>query len=152
MISRSSSWRTRSRFGTRCGPSAFRIEVIPGSVQRLLLPSLLPLSILELAIFKPDRTDLDLASINDRSVPGKTFAGEMGIVTGWGAVKEGGPVSHTLQEVYVPILSNSECRDSKYPSNRITNNMMCAGYKDGGKDSCQVSENLHCFFNCSLKL
>ncbi|KAH0950476.1 hypothetical protein HN011_008370 [Eciton burchellii] len=68
---------------------------------------------------------------------GKTFAGEMGIVTGWGAVKEGGPVSHTLQEVYVPILSNAECRDSKYPSNRITNNMMCAGYKDGGKDSCQ---------------
>jgi len=66
----------------------------------------------------------------------------MGIATGWGAVKEGGPVSPTLQEVYVPILSNSECRESKYPSNRITNNMMCAGYKDGGKDSCQVSGDL----------
>lgn len=70
---------------------------------------------------------------------GKTFAGEKGIVTGWGAIKEGGSVSNTLQEVEVPILSNTECRSTKYPSRKITDNMMCAGYKQGGKDSCQVS-------------
>lgn len=73
----------------------------------------------------------------------KTFAGKKGIVTGWGAVKEGGPVSHTLQEVTVPILSNAECRSMKYPSRRITDNMLCAGFKEGGKDSCQVSRKLH---------
>lgn len=67
----------------------------------------------------------------------KTFAGKKGIVTGWGAVKEGGSVSHTLQEVIVPILSNAECRATKYPSRRITDNMLCAGFKEGGKDSCQ---------------
>lgn len=39
----------------------------------------------------------------------------------------------------VPILSNSECRKSGYGSSRITDNMLCAGYKDGQKDSCQVS-------------
>lgn len=68
----------------------------------------------------------------------RTFAGETGIVTGWGAVKEGGSISHTLQEVFVPILSNAECRETKYPSRRITDNMLCAGYQEGGKDSCQV--------------
>ncbi|KAL0134167.1 hypothetical protein PUN28_001181 [Cardiocondyla obscurior] len=67
----------------------------------------------------------------------KTFAGKQGIVTGWGAVKEGGSVSPVLQEVNVPILTNAECRAMKYPSRRITDNMLCAGYKEGGKDSCQ---------------
>ncbi|EGI59947.1 PREDICTED: trypsin-1-like [Acromyrmex echinatior] len=67
----------------------------------------------------------------------KTFAGKKGIITGWGAIKEGGQVSHTLQEVFIPILSNAECRATKYPAHRITDNMMCAGFKEGGKDSCQ---------------
>ncbi|XP_072747963.1 trypsin-1 isoform X2 [Anoplolepis gracilipes] len=69
--------------------------------------------------------------------PGKTFAGEKGIVTGWGATKEGGSVSTYLQEVEVPIISNAECRATKYPSRKITDNMLCAGYIQGGKDSCQ---------------
>ncbi|CAL1686768.1 unnamed protein product [Lasius platythorax] len=68
---------------------------------------------------------------------GKTFAGEKGIVTGWGATKGGGSISPSLQEVDVPILSNTECRATKYPSRKITDNMLCAGYKQGGKDSCQ---------------
>lgn len=72
---------------------------------------------------------------------GKTFAGEKGIVTGWGATKEGGSISHSLQEVVVPILSNTECRATKYPSRKITDNMLCAGYKQGGKDSCQVRKS-----------
>ncbi|XP_029172991.1 trypsin-1-like isoform X2 [Nylanderia fulva] len=69
--------------------------------------------------------------------PGKTFAGDKGIVTGWGAIKQGGPVSSTLREVIVPILSNAECRNTQYPSRKITDNMLCAGYQQGGKDSCQ---------------
>ncbi|XP_018056815.1 PREDICTED: trypsin-1-like [Atta colombica] len=67
----------------------------------------------------------------------KTFAGKKGIATGWGAIEEGGQVSYTLQEVFVPILSNAECRATKYPARKITDNMMCAGFKEGGKDSCQ---------------
>lgn len=68
----------------------------------------------------------------------KTFAGMDGIVTGWGAIEESGPISQTLQEVVVPILTNSECRATKYPARRITDNMLCAGFKEGQKDSCQV--------------
>lgn len=71
----------------------------------------------------------------------KTFAGKKGIVTGWGALEEGGSISPILQEVVVPILTNAECRATKYPSRKITDNMMCAGFKEGGKDSCQVSKS-----------
>uniref|UniRef100_A0A3B3DV15 Zgc:100868 n=1 Tax=Oryzias melastigma TaxID=30732 RepID=A0A3B3DV15_ORYME len=55
-------------------------------------------------------------------------------VTGFGTLSSGGSVSSTLQEVSVPIVSNSQCNAS-YGS--ITNNMICAGLTDGGKDSCQ---------------
>ncbi|XP_025162329.1 trypsin-1 isoform X2 [Harpegnathos saltator] len=68
---------------------------------------------------------------------GKTYTGSQAIVTGWGAIVEAGPVSQTLQEVTVPIISNGECRSMNYPSRRITDNMLCAGYSEGGKDSCQ---------------
>ncbi|XP_034936659.1 trypsin-1-like [Chelonus insularis] len=68
---------------------------------------------------------------------GSSFAGKNGIVTGWGAIEESGSLSNTLQEVVVPILSNAECRATKYPSKKITDNMICAGFIEGGKDSCQ---------------
>ncbi|KAK2583259.1 hypothetical protein KPH14_009272 [Odynerus spinipes] len=68
---------------------------------------------------------------------GKTYSGSLAIVTGWGSVEEAGPVSTTLREVTVPILTNKECRATKYPSRRITDNMLCAGYTGGSKDSCQ---------------
>ena len=49
-----------------------------------------------------------------------------------------------LKEVSIPILSNEECEEwlleagpEYYDS--IPNVMMCAGYKEGGKDACDVS-------------
>lgn len=69
--------------------------------------------------------------------PGKSFTGAQATVTGWGAVQEHGSISTNLQEVTVPILANSECRKTGYGPNRITDNMLCAGLKQGGKDSCQ---------------
>ncbi|KAG8231375.1 hypothetical protein J437_LFUL008923 [Ladona fulva] len=67
-----------------------------------------------------------------------SYSGMTGIVTGWGKTSEGAPTSNFLQEVQVPIYSNAQCKsDSYYGSTRITDNMMCAGYKSGSKDSCQ---------------
>lgn len=45
-----------------------------------------------------------------------------------------GDVSNTLQEVTVPIMSNKECKETGYSASRITDNMLCAGYKEGQKD------------------
>lgn len=45
-----------------------------------------------------------------------------------------------LQCLEVPLLSDDTCFNS-YPF-QITENMICAGYLEGGKDSCQVT-NVH---------
>lgn len=48
-----------------------------------------------------------------------------------------GEVASTLQQVAVPIMSNLECKKTGYAVTRITDNMLCAGFKEGKKDSCQ---------------
>ncbi|XP_011210742.1 trypsin-1 [Bactrocera dorsalis] len=59
------------------------------------------------------------------------------IVAGWGLVKEGGVTSNYLQEATVPIITNHECRQTRYKS-KITDVMLCAGLvQTGGKDACQ---------------
>ncbi|XP_001845720.2 trypsin-1 [Culex quinquefasciatus] len=67
----------------------------------------------------------------------KSFTGYDGLVTGWGATSENGQVSVNLQEVMVPIMSNADCKKSGYGDKRITDNMLCAGFAEGKKDSCQ---------------
>lgn len=47
------------------------------------------------------------------------------------------PSPGTLQEVTVPIVSTSTCL-AAYST--LTDNMLCAGLSEGGRDSCQVSE------------
>ena len=65
--------------------------------------------------------------------------GTLATVTGWGATSFGGNVaSASLLQAQVPLLTSSDCAaNSAYGSGRLTGNMICAGYKQGGKDSCQ---------------
>lgn len=63
-------------------------------------------------------------------------AGTTVYVAGWGALSEGGSSPNRLQYLSLPIISNSECAKN-YGSSAITNQMICAGYMKGGKDSCQ---------------
>uniref|UniRef100_A0A8P4KSE7 Peptidase S1 domain-containing protein n=1 Tax=Dicentrarchus labrax TaxID=13489 RepID=A0A8P4KSE7_DICLA len=60
-------------------------------------------------------------------------------VSGWGTVAVNNPLPspQRLQEVSVPIVSNSQCDAAYSGIRKITNNMMCAGLDEGGKDSCQ---------------
>lgn len=55
-------------------------------------------------------------------------------VTGWGALTEGGASPDVLYQVSVPIVSNEVCNAA---NGGITENMLCAGLEEGGKDSCQ---------------
>lgn len=56
----------------------------------------------------------------------------------------GGPSAQKLQEVAIPVWTNKECQQSY--SSRINENNVCAGAREGGKDSCQVRSLLptHC--------
>lgn len=62
-------------------------------------------------------------------------SGKEGVVVGWGRTSEGGQLPAIVQEVRVPILSLSQCRNMKYRATRITTNMLCAGR--ASTDSCQ---------------
>ncbi|XP_046998024.1 trypsin-7-like [Schistocerca americana] len=65
------------------------------------------------------------------------YTDRVAIVTGWGRVEERKPTSATLRKVAVPIMSMEKCRRAGYPSERITDNMICAGYPQGKRDACQ---------------
>ncbi|XP_066562407.1 coagulation factor VII isoform X1 [Amia ocellicauda] len=56
-------------------------------------------------------------------------------VSGWGKRSENGPVSIVLQQLEVPRLKSKECIE--YSKVNITDNMFCAGYFEGEKDSCK---------------
>ena len=58
-------------------------------------------------------------------------------VTGWGAISEGGSVSEKLLFVDVPVISNAECNKPDAYDGRVTDQMFCAGVREGGLDSCQ---------------
>ncbi|XP_069748526.1 enteropeptidase [Narcine bancroftii] len=57
-------------------------------------------------------------------------------IAGWGAVSQGGPPPLVLQEVKVPLIANQKCQE-QLPQYKITQNMMCAGDEEGGRDTCQ---------------
>ncbi|XP_066486422.1 serine protease 27-like [Tiliqua scincoides] len=67
-------------------------------------------------------------------------------VTGWGDISEGQdlPAPKRLQKLQVPIIDIHTCRrlynidmGPSLPRKRIQNDMMCAGYAEGMKDTCK---------------
>ena len=51
----------------------------------------------------------------------------------------GGTNSNVLKYASVPLITNEDCiyPHTLYHSSQITSNMVCAGFKEGGKDACQ---------------
>ncbi|KAL4912732.1 trypsin-like cysteine/serine peptidase domain-containing protein [Aspergillus aurantiobrunneus] len=68
---------------------------------------------------------------------GTLSTGEEVVVSGWGAVKEGGASSPTLRAVTVSVVSMDECKADYRDLGPITDSMFCAGAPEGGKDACQ---------------
>ncbi|XP_066433116.1 serine protease 33-like [Eleutherodactylus coqui] len=67
-------------------------------------------------------------------------------LTGWGSIENDVPLPYpqTLQQVMVPLISNSACDEmyhinTNVPANQqiVPSDQICAGYADGQKDSCQ---------------
>lgn len=63
--------------------------------------------------------------------------------------QKGGQRPNTLQKVDLPILENKVCqqwyKDEK-KTLTIVDTSMCAGYEEGGKDSCQVNQFFNIYF------
>nr|XP_034342043.1 coagulation factor IX isoform X2 [Arvicanthis niloticus] len=58
-----------------------------------------------------------------------------GYVSGWGKVFNKGRQASILQNLRVPLVDRATCLRST--TFTIYNNMFCAGYREGGKDSCE---------------
>ncbi|KAG1694125.1 Serine proteinase stubble [Nymphon striatum] len=75
---------------------------------------------------------------------GEVFTNDSAVITGWGRIKHGVPTrTHILQEATVKVVANENCQKwfkEAGRSEKIYNNeMICAGYKNGGVDACQVT-------------
>ncbi|XP_045514941.1 transmembrane protease serine 9-like [Pieris brassicae] len=97
------------------------------------------------------RNDLALLKLNDKVEITDTvkpvclphnddneYIGVKAIAAGWGSIGEQKNHSCHLLEVELPVISNQECRDTKYETAMIADNMLCAGYPaEGNRDTCQ---------------
>ncbi|XP_034034102.1 enteropeptidase-like [Thalassophryne amazonica] len=64
-------------------------------------------------------------------------AGTKCFIAGWGRDSEQGSLPNVLQEAQVPLLARDQCQ-LQLPEYNITSSMLCAGYPEGGVDTCQV--------------
>lgn len=91
-------------------------------------------------------TPLDLSGANARAVDlvtpadssaGATSPGVVSTITGWGTLSSGGSSPDILQEVDIPLISNSAAQ-AAYTQENITADQLGAGIIGvGGVDSCQ---------------
>jgi trypsin len=85
-------------------------------------------------------SDFDLSGMYVKAValPPPMFQAYPGniIVSGWGALTQGGSLADILQFVALPTVSDETCQ-SNYPQETVLESMLCAGLDAGGKDSCQ---------------
>lgn len=76
-------------------------------------------------------TKLEIATESNNS----QFVGQPGTISGYGTTSEGGQISWQLKTVDVTVVDNQKCVDVYgYYDNDA---MLCAGVKEGGRDSCQ---------------
>ncbi|KAL7038455.1 hypothetical protein ACKWTF_009583 [Chironomus riparius] len=66
----------------------------------------------------------------------RDYTGNYGWVAGWGSTSFGGPSSAILQEVQLPVVALADCAFNYklyFPNQVFDNNILCAGYPQGGK-------------------
>ncbi|XP_043279020.1 serine protease 33-like isoform X2 [Venturia canescens] len=97
----------------------------------------------DVAVLRLDRPVHYMPHISPICLPDRNedFLGQYGWAAGWGALQAGSRLRpKTLQAVDVPVIDNRVC-ERWHRSNGINvviyDEMMCAGYRAGGKDSCQ---------------
>ncbi|XP_044019239.1 trypsin-1-like [Aphidius gifuensis] len=82
--------------------------------------------------FDETRQAIELFSFKEEIVEGIHS-----VITGWGAVFEGGATTEVLNTVSVPIVSKEACDKAYSVYGGLPDGQICAAHPDGGKDACQ---------------
>jgi hypothetical protein len=83
-------------------------------------------------------------------VDATSFSGREATAAGWGWLHETsalGGRADVLQKVTLLVVDNETCKDwykSKGKKTKILDSQMCAGYEQGGRDSCWVRNAANC--------
>ncbi|QLG45403.1 serine protease [Costertonia aggregata] len=102
---------------------------------------------------------LELNSKNQSSIPiineDKYFnlvrTNAMATASGWGIIDEKNTFPKILMKASVPIVDFITCKENYYLINRlVSKDMICAGYNDGGIDSCEGDSGGPLFIEDSL--
>lgn len=59
-------------------------------------------------------------------------------VSGWGNTRNANESSLSLRAASVPLFNQEKCSTVYKEYGGVSESMICAGYEEGGKDSCQV--------------
>ncbi|KFB42844.1 trypsin [Anopheles sinensis] len=63
--------------------------------------------------------------------------GTLTTVSGWGNTQSASESNEVLRAANVPTVNQKECDEAYESFGGVTDRMLCAGYKQGGKDACQ---------------
>lgn len=94
----------------------------------------------DLALIRLDKPATLNSRVNTICLPEDKYQfppGTKCTISGWGTTQEGGEVSSVLMQAKVPIVERATCRHGQSYGDQITENMICAGMRQGGVDSCQ---------------
>jgi len=82
-----------------------------------------------------------------------TFEGSMVTVAGWGLLKESGAMTSVQQKVAVKVWENTDCAHAYKSSSKITNNMICASWRNGttNYDACSGDSGGPLFASTHIK-
>jgi hypothetical protein len=102
----------------------------PGGNDIALVRLSQPVSLATLPLVQPNQTNL-------------TAPGTAATIIGWGATsrpagQEPSGFPRDLQQATVPIVSNEVCNAPQSYDGSILDSMLCAGFPEGGVDSCQA--------------
>jgi len=106
----------------------------------------------DLALLHLSAKTIALTSTLVTAAQARSLAGNvMTTVVGWGNTTQDGKSSDVLRQVSIPAIPNAECsKNASYAG--VTDNMICAGVPEGGKDSCQGDSGGPLFVDVGGKL
>lgn len=121
------------------GDGGFWIPVAQVIVHPEFDPATLDHDLALVRLAQPAPKTLEPLALASPAMMAATRPGDLVRVSGWGALNNEGEFPIDLQQVDVPLIDNARCQESYealYGPEAVTGNMLCAGYPEGGKDSC----------------